>query len=230
MVVTGLNACATASPPAVPCATRAEPASSSSAPGGAARPTAANATGVNPETIEPKLGFVLHLGATSVAVTEGEAARARGDFRDPTVAIDVSPERTFALAGLRFAYPRQFVFEADLASSASQSWVLSGNDLKIMVFRFSALASLDLLAEAMVQRFGADASSSTSHVTLAGTDYESRRIEATVTHHEMIMDVVGLPPIDGKSRFLVLQDAKESQGAESAAARQLLERTFRIEH
>jgi hypothetical protein len=186
------------------------------------------AASADPETIEPKLSFIVSLGATRAAVMEGRPSKLPGDFHDPSVSIEIKPERTFTHAGLRFEYPRHFSFEAQLGETSS--WILSGNDLKIMVFRFNAPVTLEAFVQQLIQRFGPSTTTGPLRLKLGDTEYEGRRLLVHLAQQELTQDVVALPTLSGKARLLVLQDEPKQAGAESEPARALLARTFSYEN
>lgn len=179
------------------------------------------------ETVEPKLRFVVKLGATELRLSEGEQLPAQGTFSNPGVSVSVNPERTFAYAGLEFAYPRQFTFEADLSAEA-HSWTLSGNDLKIMIFRFQTEILLDDLAKETATQYGAETTVSQVAIKLGGAEYAGRRIRARLAGSEFTQDIFLLPQVNGQARVLMLQDFGDAGTPEGGLARDLLLRTFRL--
>src|SRR5690349_4597241 len=108
------------------CGCRSEPERSSDAEDGkVTKETAPALSAVTPspksqpasaddETKEPKLGFTVRVGSTELHLSEGDQLPAKGTFTDPSVSVTVDPERVFTHAGLSFAYPRNFSFEAEL--------------------------------------------------------------------------------------------------------------------
>lgn len=182
-----------------------------------------------PEAREPKLSFNVAVGATRVRLMEGEATDLPGSFQNPTLSVSVEPQRTFTYAGTRFDYPRNFTFEADLDATTS-SWTLSGNDLKIMVFRFAEPVSTQDYVEQLVKRFGPTTKTAPMQLRLGGVDYPGTRLDVHVVQTVLIYDVVGLPQHDGKYRILAIQDnEKGAQIPESVNARALLTRTFHVD-
>lgn len=73
----------------------------------------------HPEAREPKLSFNVAVGTTRVRVIEGEDAVVPGNLQNPSISVVVEPQRTFTYAGVRFDYPRNFTFEANLEDGTS---------------------------------------------------------------------------------------------------------------
>ncbi|NUO50474.1 MAG: hypothetical protein HOV80_16590 [Polyangiaceae bacterium] len=180
------------------------------------------------ETTEPKLSFTVRVGSTELHLSEGDQLPAKGTFTDPSVSVTVDPERVFSHAGLSFAYPRNFSFEADLSDAHSHSWTLSGNDVKIMVFRFSTELSIDSFSKEIAEGFGPSATISPISIQLGSTEYSGQRVRAKIATHAFTQDIFSLPAIKGKGRFLVLQDDASGNKPESQPTRALLAKTFRI--
>jgi hypothetical protein len=207
----------------------AVPARSAVATLAAAPPSPTDDPNQAPEAREPKLSFDVGMGTTRVRLIEGEGAIVPGNFQNPTLSITVEPQRTFSYAGLRFDYPRSFTFEADLEATTS-SWTLSGNDLKLMVFRFDERLTIEDYVKGLVERFGANTTTRPLQLRLGGVDYTGARLDVRLVQTDLTHEVVELPPYDGKYRILSIQDTKKAAtAAEGVYARALLARTFRAE-
>lgn len=180
------------------------------------------------ETSEPKLGFTVRIGATELKLSEGDQLPAKGTFTDPSVSVTVDPERLFTHGGLSFSYPRHFAFEADLADAASQSWTLSGNDVKILIFRFATELSVDAYVKELVEGFGPKTTVSPVSIQLGSRQYSGQRLRAVVATHEFTQDVFALPSVKGRGRMLVVQDDGSGNKPESQPTRALLSKTFQI--
>lgn len=183
----------------------------------------------HPEAQEPRLSFNVAVGSTRVRVVEGETAAVPGNFQNPAVSVTVEPQRTFTYAGLRFDYPRSFTFEADLDGGTS-SWTLSGNDLKIMVFRFDERVSTEEYVQELVKRFGPTTTTAPMQLRLGNADYPGTRLDVRVVKTELVYEVVGLPQYEGKYRILAIQDNKKAANVpEGVNARALLARSFHVD-
>lgn len=223
---------------AVVCACRSEPkrgadeqtstATKETAPALSAVTTSPKTPAQEDETTEPKLSFTVRVGSTELRLSEGDQLPAKGTFTDPAVSVTVDPERVFTHAGLSFAYPRNFSFEADLSEPHSHSWTLSGNDVKIMVFRFSTELSIESFSKEIAEGFGPSASISPISIQLGSTEYSGKRVRAKIATHAFTQDIFSLPAIKGKGRFLVLQDDADGNKPESQPTRALLAKTFRV--
>jgi len=180
------------------------------------------------ETTEPKLGFTVRIGESEVHLSEGDQLPAKGTFTDPSVSVTVDPERVFTHAGMSFSYPRHFAFEADLSDAASHSWTLSGNDVKIMIFRFATELSVDAFVKELTDGFGSKSTISPVLIELGPRQYAGRRIRAVLATHEFTQDVFALPSVKGRARILVVQDDASGNKPESQPTRALLAKTFQI--
>ncbi len=130
---------------------------------------------------------------------------------------------------MSFSYPRHFAFEADLFDAASQSWTLSGNDVKIMIFRFATELSVGRsFVTDLAAGFGPKSTISPIPIQLGPVQYSGKRIRARFPMHEFTQDVLPLPSVKGRGRFLILQDDASGAKPESHLTRALLSKTFQI--
>lgn len=186
------------------------------------------------ESQEPPQSFVLAIDGDSVRLIEGEPARLDGTFTNPELTLTAEPHRIFPYGGVRFSYPRTFTFEADLDNDYRE-WTLSGNNLKIMYFKFAANQTTADFADGLMEQFGrrncritdAQARISFGDHTLSGTS-----LHATVAGHSLMIDVYQVPSEAGWTRLLVLQDNPNEAGersSEGEAAIKLIQETFSIQ-
>lgn len=183
---------------------------------------------IRDEAKEPRLSFVVRLGSKEVRLSEGETTVAPGDFSNPSISVTMDPVRRFDALGIRFDYPREFMFEADLDSEANDSWTLSGNNVKIMVLRLPADASDEYMARQLAAQYGGQTSIRPVVMALGQREYAGWRVHAEVATMSFVQDIFALPGIDGRARFIVVQDESEQATAESTYVRGLLARTFQV--
>jgi hypothetical protein len=205
-----------------PTPTKPEPVSTT---GASSAP--APATKALDETVEPKLGFVVRVGTAEIQLGEDEQAPVVGSFSSPTVSVRVKPERSFGYAGVSFAYPRHFTFEADLSSDA-HSWTLSGNDVKIMVFRFTTEIAVEDFTKELAEGYGKETTITSTTRRLGDAEYSGKRVHARIAGQGIVQDVLVLPALKGRSRLLVLQDFGEGTKQETTSALALLAQSFRV--
>lgn len=92
------------------------------------------------EKVEPPLEFVLEVDGKSQPLELGKIFSIKGVSEKSALKLTLKPDRYFEKAGVRFRYPKEYTFEADLEDPAEPNWTLSGNDNKIMLFKSKALA------------------------------------------------------------------------------------------
>jgi hypothetical protein len=129
------------------------------------------------------------------------------------------PYREFGYGGVSFQYPRAFSFEADVKDRENKSWILSGNDFKIMYFLQGEKLTSDNYADEMIKQFGAkNAKKSAMTSDVLGGNRAGTRIDVTLAGHRMTLDILCGPFAEG-TRVVVLQDSPKEAGQSSQEAR-----------
>jgi hypothetical protein len=182
------------------------------------------------ETIEPPAKYRLEVEGKSYPAVEGEAVKITGTLTNPTVKIVAEPYREFGYGGVSFQYPRAFTFEADVKDKDYKSWILSGNDFKIMYFLLNEKTTPDEYADEMIKQFGAkNATKSAMKSDLLGGNRDGARIDVTLAGHKMTMDILCVP-FAGGTRVVVLQDSPKGAQAspEAKEALPVLKKTWAV--
>ncbi|HVK07298.1 MAG TPA: hypothetical protein VM597_00840 [Gemmataceae bacterium] len=128
--------------------------------------------------------------------------------------------RVFPYGGVRFNYPREYTFEADLETKDVSMWTLSGNDCKILVQRYRGQADhraiLESVKKSMLARYkDPGARESAAALSVRGADLEGRRIEARVATTLIRQDLYSAPA-GPDTVLLILQDSPREDGEPSA--------------
>src|SRR4051794_4953611 len=134
--------------------------------------------------------------------------------------LRVEPYRVFRYAGLRFHYPREYTFEADLTSTAVSMWTLSGNDCKIMVHRYKAREDHEDALESVRKRLVAaykpsKTKEALTRLNIRGADLKGKRIEVRIANTLIQQDLYSFPSAKD-SIVLILQDSPLQSGNPSA--------------
>lgn len=137
-----------------------------------------------------------------------------------TVTLRTEAYRVFPYGGLRFHYPRDYAFQANLESKAVSIWTLSGSDCMLMVQRYNGAADhegvLDAVKTQLLENYKTASPKVTSvKLNVQGTDWKGTRIEARVVtaliHQDLYVFKSGKDTV-----LLVLQDAPQDDGKASA--------------
>jgi hypothetical protein len=182
------------------------------------------------DTKEPPVKYRLEVDGKVYPAVEGEAVKITGTLMNPTVKIVAEPFREFGYGGVSFQYPRAFTFEADVKDRDYKSWILSGNDFKIMYFLLDEKTTPDSYADEMIKQFGQkNATKSAMKSDVLGGNRDGVRIDVTLAGHKMTMDILCVP-FAGGTRVIVLQDAPKSgqSSPEAKAALPVLKKTWAV--
>jgi hypothetical protein len=105
--------------------------------------------------IEPKAQFQLNVNDTFYFVNEKELLKITETLVKPAISIQLADFKKFNSNYVSFEYPRQYTFEFNENASINyKNWIFSGNDIKVMLFQFGSVVSIDDLIDGMVSKFG----------------------------------------------------------------------------
>ena len=186
---------------------------------------------VDPESVEPPLGFAIQLGDQSIRLHEGESAKLNGKFENPEVKLISDDFRTFPYAGVSFRYPKHFAFEADFELEGRRYWALDGNNCVISIHAHTARLTVTEFAELLVDQYGAaNCRVTDTTLTLANQTLKGKRVEASIATSKIVQEVFLLPT--GRTcTLLMLQDTPGKDGAASEERRiagNLLSKSFAV--
>lgn len=188
-----------------------------------------SSAGIADESIEPPLGYQLKMGEKVIEISEGKSFTLPKTDGGEAV-LQANPTRFFTYSGLRFSYPADFTFEADLDSRSFKAWILSGNDCKIQVYSFANKVPPSTLAKNMQKRFGEGMKPGPISITLNGNDYQGVELKGTMIGGiPMSVKILDLGNFQGNNRLLLIQDSphnNDSQSAEAKATLALLDETL----
>lgn len=131
--------------------------------------------------------------------------------------------RHFDKSGLKFDYPTDYGFEADLSDPALAIWTLSGRDSLLMLQRMP-LAGPALLRDQMVKQLVKQYGSKNvvlrpASLFLNGRDVEGKRLRVSLAKQTLVQEIFAFS--NPKYAFiLMIQDAPE-RGKESAETKTL---------
>lgn len=172
-----------------------------------------------PERREPPLVLYFEADGRRIPVELDQpfAAQALGGAKSATLRLE--PHREFAYAGLRFRFPRQFTFAADLESPLVTLWTLSGNDCSIMVHRYRGEPDPKAVQQRVLEQMSEtyqQEKKKTRPVSLAleGATLQGTRLEVDLATVRILQDFYAVR--SGKDVLvLILQDAPRENGQPS---------------
>ena len=180
--------------------------------------------------------YTLKIGNKTISLQDGQTVRVEGFYQNPEITLIVEPYNLFSCDDVRFKYPREFIYEADLEQAYVKSWTLSGNDCKIIYFAFDVPIQIGDFLDGMFERYGRQNCTVTdaAPLTLGQMILSGTAIHTTLAGVKIAIDVYQVPSsASGSSmKLLVIQDCIDSFGSRSTEgihAIQLLEQSFHLE-
>jgi hypothetical protein len=161
---------------------------------------------------EPPLIFTLEVAGKPVTIEPDQAVEIEAAGKVPVIPR-VAPHRVFRLGGLDFHYPRGYGFEADLSDPEMHTWTLSGNDHKIMVFRYPGNPAHEAQRAAVLDQMKAaykgKSRQEVDEIVLAGRTLKGARVHAELVGAGFTQRVFSFATAkDGY--LLILQDSPQA--------------------
>lgn len=184
------------------------------------------------ETKEPTLDYTLKVGKKSYPVIEGKAFEIETEGGKSKAVLEAKDYRVFPYQNISFHYPRHLTFEADVAEAASMTWMLSGNDVILMVFSMDGDISAAEMADSLKLQYGSKNTKLLPEtLSLGGKKYEAVRLEVNLVGTTLCQKVLKLKSVGGRTLLLVLQDSLSDEGKHSAefdAAVKMVSETLKV--
>jgi len=172
------------------------------------------------ERLEPPLRFKLSVGNSEQFIKADQPFQIDGK----NALLQASTTRNFKAAGLSFPYPAAFSFESSVGEASPptfRSWVLSGNDCKLLIQAFHGKVPLRSYAEkyaASVTGAGSDGPVIKKGTIHLGQKLDSVSIATTNLGSRIQLLLVDLGIQNGWQRILIVQDFPGKTEARSPEA------------
>lgn len=186
-------------------------------------PQSARPNVVQEDATEPPAQYLLQINGKPIPITldkEISLDRKAGRTR---FMISRAAARRFDKSGVKFDYPADYGFEADLSNPKIAIWTLNGRASLLMVQRFplSGPAFLrDKTTNELVRQYGRqNVKIAPTAIFLSGRQIEGKRLRVSFAKQSLVQEIFAFSNL--KYAFvLMIQDAP-SGGKESAEARDL---------
>lgn len=186
---------------------------------------------VDPESIEPPLGYSLQVGKESITLREGQQVQLTGTFVNPQLKLSSDDFRTFPYAGLSFRYPKDFSFEADFTNANLRQWSLDGQNCVILIQVLKTSLTVSEFADSLTDQYGKQNCRVTDvSINLGEHKLKGKRIQAKLVMQTLIQEAFLLPS-SADTKLLLLQDSPKDDGTPSDERKRLgklLTETFAI--
>jgi hypothetical protein len=184
------------------------------------------------EADQPPLQLDIAVDGVRHAAIDGEELTLTVAGKPTKVKVSVAATRRFRAAGVEFDFPRAMGFSHD-ASEGLEMWTLDGDDVTVMLHRFSigeagAMAKSTLVG--MSESLGGKAKEpEPCMIVLGGKDHAGLRSRVTIGNTATLETIaIGIPRSEG-CLLLLIQDSLGDDGKSSAqctAMVELLAKTF----
>lgn len=160
------------------------------------------------EMAEPPVSYTLEVDGKPHAIQPDKPLEIAGTLQSPKVVLRVSEYRTFTCAGMTFRYPTSFSWEAE-AEEGVTSWILDGNSVVVMVYRFDHVVTAKSFAEEYADSFHqSDGFARIRPIerNFGGALRKGLVVETRILDHRMVSEIYTLQSDKG-TRLLMFQDS-----------------------
>lgn len=155
---------------------------------------------------EPPLIFEVIAESESQFFIENERKKWNITLTKPVLEIKVHNWKLFPHNNIEFEYPRTYSFKSDL-SLTNDIWILSGNNLIIMVIRPIVSMGLNEYTEQMVEQFGRlNCKTESISKDINRRKFNGKKLSITLAGTNIEMEILELIDSTGKKSFLIFQD------------------------
>ena len=178
------------------------------------------ATAAEAEGKDPQLVFFFDADGRRVPVELDKAFSPQLLGTAKAATLRLEPHREFAYGGLRFRFPREYSFEAELGSPVLSMWTLTGNDCTLMIHRYRNQANAEELQQGVVEQMltaykDARKKSGPARLELQGETLRGTRLEVELASTRIFQDIFAIR--SGKDVvMLIIQDSPKADAAVSA--------------
>lgn len=181
------------------------------------------------ESQEPPLIYTLEIDGQQHELLLDKPITITGAHNNPEVKLRASSTRQFTYGNVAFQYPASFTWEAEIVDENSKSWVLSGNDFKLMYFILPYEITVEEYAQSLANQFGEKKIRiSETERTLGSQKLKGRLLFVRIAGVTLNLEVYEFQSNKG-TRLLVLQDSPPDNSAiskEGETALHLLSTSF----
>ena len=187
------------------------------------------------EKREPPMIFSLEIDGKKIPIELDKPIDLETKGPGAKVTLRAEPHRVFSFGGLRFHYPRDMGFEADLGTEGLKLWTLDGNAVVIMVQYYKERQDYEDLrkeyTDNMVKSVGRrNVKVESSTLTLQKKTLTGSTLRLNMAGTKLAQSVYSFQ-VGDDSVVLVLQDSLTDDGAiteEFARSLKLMQETFQF--
>lgn len=161
------------------------------------------------DTLEPPAVYRLYVNGKPYRVQLGKEFKLNVDG-EAKLKLLASPTRRFTYAGLDFAYPMHFAFEAEF-NQESKIWTMEASDVTLMVVAFPKTKTTHKEFAQEITSAWEESNFTPTKLKVAGATLNGTKAVSLVAGFEIHQFVYSIPTSRG-SRLLVIQDSLDDEG------------------
>lgn len=162
------------------------------------------------DATEPPLVFNVTVGDQTFSLGENDETKVSGTFDNAKLSLTIRPYREFSKGGVSFRYPREYVFEADVADQSFKSWTVEGSNTVLMLFTIEGEFNAAEYVEGLIPQFGRDNAKVTNPkatIKLGNQTLSGLLVTIDIGGQLISQEAYELPAAGNRGRLLVIQDS-----------------------
>ena len=150
------------------------------------------------ESQEPPLKYTLEINGQGHELVLDKPVKLQGEYSNPKVVLRASSIRHYTYGDITFQYPASFAWEAEIEGHNEKTWILSGNDFKIMYFILPDVLSVEAYSQAMAKQYGKGSTRiSDTERELGGQRHNGKLLFVKLAGTTLSLEVYSLPAKTG---------------------------------
>ncbi|TGM54808.1 hypothetical protein EHQ91_07565 [Leptospira biflexa] len=162
------------------------------------------------ESKEPQVQYTIEINGKEYDLTADVPKKINGSFQNLNLLLKAGKWKEFSYGGIQFVYFASFTWEADIQSDSEKTWVLSGNDFKIMYFVLPEPITMEDYVESFSERMGKENTQILeTNDRFGNVSYTGKKLFVKLAGVDLVYEIYFIPTKEG-SRILIFQDSPES--------------------
>lgn len=175
------------------------------------------------DALEPPAQYTLEINGKAIPMTLGKEVSLNRKAGRTRYLLLRAATRRFDKSGVKFDYPSDYGFEADLSNPNIAIWTLSGRSSLLMLQRFPLTGPALLreqMAREMTAQYGSkNVKSRPAALLLGGRGLEGKRLQVSLAKQNLVQEIFAFS--NPKYAFVLMIQDVPQKGKETAEAKEL---------
>lgn len=164
----------------------------------------------NKAPAEPKTTFEISINGKKYQLAENEELKIDSVLSSLVISIKLADNKKFESSRMSFDYPKNLSYGFE-ENPGLKSWTLSGNNATVIVLEMDVDATLDMMMNEMVKKFGKKNCTLEKYRKELGQKmWDCQKLSVKIAGEKITMECFSIKLDDFKSRFIYFQNSAEN--------------------